>query len=56
MKLTIILHGYINGLVLKGIKAEYYLQCSGLTKENPIFEYSNGKFLEKCFDNMIILN
>lgn len=37
----------------KGIKAEYYLQCAGLTKENPIFEYSNGKFLEECFDNMI---
>jgi len=37
----------------KGIKAESYLKLSNLSQEKPIFKCKEGKFVKKCFDDMI---
>jgi AraC-like DNA-binding protein len=37
----------------KGIKAEGYLKLANLDRNSPIFEYNDGDFIEKCFDDMI---
>ncbi|MDS0527052.1 AraC family transcriptional regulator [Clostridium sp. SHJSY1] len=36
----------------RGIKAENYLEFAGLDRYNPIFEYKQSNFVEKCFENM----
>lgn len=35
-----------------GIKAEGYLELANLNKNNPIFEYKDSDFIEKCFEDM----
>jgi len=37
----------------KGIKAESYLKLANLSQEKPIFKCEEGKFVKKCFDDMI---
>jgi AraC-like DNA-binding protein len=36
-----------------GIKAENYLNGTNLSKDNPIFEYTQGDFIKECFEDMI---
>lgn len=36
----------------RGIKAESYLELAGLNRYNPIFEYKESNFVEKCFEDM----
>jgi AraC-like DNA-binding protein len=36
-----------------GIKAEQYLKSANLSSNNPIFTYSEGDYIEKCFEQML---
>lgn len=36
----------------RGIKAEGYLELANLNRNNPIFEYKDSNFIEKCFEDM----
>jgi AraC-like DNA-binding protein len=36
----------------KGIKAEHYLKLANLSTEQPIFNYNESNYVEKCFEEM----